>query len=353
MSTVIEISPKITKIEVGKFQQVTRERWSRANQHVLWGWKRDVGDCSRVVYFSGNLGSKDEKIILDRGFFFLKSIMPFSDFEFLRSDFEKACDASQFHFKDVQLNISRAGRGFVAVTLRFGTPTTDDYDRVTRLQRRRRRKKITQGDFPQSISKISSIVDVLPADIYVGSGMSYECNLPTLCHMHNRFSLDDYENNTFTVGKYDNLPKWLATDFRGTVSRFCDVHTGALSAPISNSYLIIKELYKAGLIGKIFTDNVDNMFSLLDIPYERVRGSGVFNERYEAKFSFDKLLVIGVAADRREIIKQFRAKRKPIVVVNPCEAVSPGVQHLNYVRNSDAFYKITAFDFFNQIRGKI
>jgi hypothetical protein len=56
--------------------------------------------------------------------------------------------------------------------------------------------------------------------------------------------------------------------------------------------------------------------------------------------------VVGVAADRREIVRQARARRMRIVVVNPCSRVSPRVQHLNYVRPHDAFYRVTADEFF-------
>ena len=32
--------------------------WDRANRDVLWGWKRDVGRESRVVYFSARIESE-------------------------------------------------------------------------------------------------------------------------------------------------------------------------------------------------------------------------------------------------------------------------------------------------------
>ena len=111
----------------------------------------------------------------------------------------------------------------------------------------------------------------------------------------------------------------------------------------------IERLRKAGLIGRIFTDNVDNMLSKVDVQFERVRGSGVFNERYEAKFQNPTLIVIGVAADRRQIIAQARKQGLRIVVVNPCYKVSPNVTHLDYLRREDTFYRTEAEKFFRNV----
>ena len=43
----------------------------------------------------------------------------------------------------------------------------------------------------------------------------------------------------------------------------------------------------------MFTDNVDNLLAKVDIPYERTRGSGVFNEKYPAIFAHRNLIVVG------------------------------------------------------------
>src|SRR5438045_865783 len=42
-------------LALGRIDAAARAFWPRANRHVLWGWKRDAGDASRLVYFSGDL----------------------------------------------------------------------------------------------------------------------------------------------------------------------------------------------------------------------------------------------------------------------------------------------------------
>jgi len=112
--------------------------------------------------------------------------------------------------------------------------------------------------------------------------------------------------------------------------------------------LAIADLAAAGQIGRVFTDNVDNMLCKTGVSYERVRGSGVFNERYPVTFASPRLVVVGVAADRRQIIRQARAAGLDIIVVNPCKKVSPNVTHLDYLRLKDTFFKLEAQQFFNE-----
>ena len=88
------------------------------------------------------------------------------------------------------------------------------------------------------------------------------------------------------------------------------------------------------------------MFSKVGAHFERVRGTGVFDERHPVDLTRRTLIVIGVAADRRRIIQQARGKGMKVVVVNPIVKVSPNVTHLEYVREQDLFFKTTAPDFF-------
>src|SRR6185436_2287771 len=46
--------------------------WPQANRHVLWGWKRDDGAASRMVYLSGDMALHGDDVVLDRGYFFYK-----------------------------------------------------------------------------------------------------------------------------------------------------------------------------------------------------------------------------------------------------------------------------------------
>src|SRR4249919_2350039 len=111
----------------------------------------------------------------------------------------------------------------------------------------------------------------------------------------------------------------------------------------------IARLVADGKVREVFTDNVDNLLSKTGVQYKRVRGSGVFNERYNVEFSSPRLIVIGVAADRRQVIRQARSCGVNVVVVNPCKKVSPNVMHLEYVRNDDLFFKCDADHFFGEV----
>jgi DNA-binding NarL/FixJ family response regulator len=91
------------------------------------------------------------------------------------------------------------------------------------------------------------------------------------------------------------------------------------------------------------------MLCKVDVPFTRTRGSGVFNEKFPVEFRTGTLLVVGIAADRRQIIAQARQKRMNVIVVDPCMKVSHGVQHLNYLRATDRFYRCTADTFFREL----
>jgi len=158
--------------------------------------------------------------------------------------------------------------------------------------------------------------------------------------------VDNEACTRFAVGEEDMLPARLASDLAGAIGSFCAVHVRALTAPATPAMQAIARLQREGLIAKVFTDNVDNMLAKVDVPFERTRGSGVFNERYPAEFASKRLIVIGVAADRRSLVKQARAKGLEVVVVNPCEKVAPMVRHLDYIRPTDRFFQTTAERFF-------
>ena len=179
--------------------------------------------------------------------------------------------------------------------------------------------------------------------------MSYEAGLPTLCDMHDAFCLDDHEGDRFTVGRSDKLPSWLGEDPEAAVRGFCDLHLRALSAVPTYAQQVIADLHRHGGISTVMSDNVDNLLCKVDVPFVRTRGSGVFNERFPAEFATRTLVVVGVAADRRQIVRQGRARRMRVVVVNPCSRVSPRVQHLNYLRPGDLFYRTTAEEFFTAL----
>lgn len=316
-----------------------------ANREILWGWKRDVGDLFRVVYFAGTLDISGAAVDLGYRYFYYRHRLAAGEAETLRDIMAKSSALAELRPK---LTLARAPKtGLADLTMTFGKPRAADLDRSTRLQRRRPRRSWKDVAKAPPVKKFNA-GDVFPADLYVGSGLSYEAGLPTLCEVHKYFGVDLEDGSDFTVGAGDPLPGWLAADPDAVIQDFCRVHVQALSAKPTPAMLAIKRLHRQGLIGKVFTDNVDNLLAKVGVPYERTRGSGVFNERYPAKFASPTLVVIGVAADRRSLVKQARGSRLDVVVVNPCASVAPRVRHLDYLRENDLFVKISAEAFFEQ-----
>ena len=143
--------------------------------------------------------------------------------------------------------------------------------------------------------------------------------------------------------------QWLSEDPAHTIRNFCKLAVLALSAKPSRAQRTIAKLVRAGEIKQVLSDNVDNMLTKVGVPFHRTRGSGVFNEKFPVKFQTNTLLVVGVAADRRQIISQARKAGLKIIVVDPCGKVSHGVQHLNYMKKEDLFYRWTADKFFREL----
>jgi hypothetical protein len=313
---------------------------------VLWGWKRDEGRASRLVYLSGDLGLEGDTVMLDRAYFHYRHRLAVAAADRLHAQLEQAVPALSAFLGPVELRRSAdADATLHTLRLRAGRPTDADRDRVRRLQLRRPRQTIAAADLPPPLP-LTDLQRWLPFDLYAGSGLSYEAGLPTLCDMHDAFCLDDHAAQRFTFGAADHLPGWLAADAKATFRRFCHLHVDALSVAPTAAQRAIAALHRHGSLGLVMSDNVDNLLCKVAVPFVRTRGSGVFNERFPAAFRTGTLVVVGVAADRREIVRQARARRMRIVVVNPCSRVSPRVQHLNYVRPHDAFYRVTADEFF-------
>ena len=330
--------------------QVDRGTLATANREMLWGWKRDVGDRFRVVYFAGTLEIKNSKVDLGYRYFFYRHRLQAGEAEQLRDTMARSAHFGQLGPK---FSLARSSKsGLVDLEVTFGSPRDADLDRSTRLQRRRPRRSWKE------VAKAPPVDDfdaarLFPADLYVGSGLSYEAGLPTLCDVHKYFGVDHEDGSDFTVGGIDPLPMRLADDPLGTLRDFCRVHVQALSAEPTSAMCAIKRLYDQGLVRKVFTDNVDNLLAKVGVPYERTRGSGVFNERYPAEFASRNLIVIGVAADRRSLVAQARGRKLDVIVVNPCVAVAPRVRHLDYLREHDLFLRMTAGDFFGRVSKRL
>ena len=335
----------------GPLDPASIDFWPKANHHVLWGWKRDEEKRSRLVYYSAQLELAREGVAATSHYFAYKHRCEIGTARELHRRLEMAADRFKAHVPVRALSLDKSLKdGLATIRFELGTPSEADSDKVRRLSLRRARKSIDQPRLPENAS-LESLASLAPFDLYAGSGVSYEAGLPTLCHMHDVFCLDDRANSRFTIGQSDHLPSWFADEPEMTIARFCSLHVKALSASPSPAMSVIAEMSQRGVIPHVMSDNVDNMLCKVDVPFVRTRGSGVFNERFPAKFQTRTLVVIGVAADRRQIVRQARANRMRIVVINPCFEVSPNVQHLNYVKSKDEFFKMTADAFFRHMAG--
>jgi hypothetical protein len=315
--------------------------WESANRSVLWGWKRDRCVESRTVYFSGDLARAEDGAGLGRAYLQYRHRTTAAEAaEALFLQLVEGRDALAPLGIEASVRLHRRN-GTRSLEADFGVPLPADIELSGRLRRRRPRLRIQEPTLPDDADP--TLLHALSRfDLYVGSGVSYEAGLPTLCDMHQIFGVDRADGTDFAFGFDDLLPGSLAADPIAVLTAFCSVHLGALCARPTRAQRVIACLHRLGIIGRVFTDNVDNLLAKTGVPFTRTRGSGVLNERCEVSFSSDVLVVVGVAADRRSVVKQARARGLSIIVVNPCMHVSPRVQHLNYLRPGDLFFRITA-----------
>ena len=82
-------------------------------------------------------------------------------------------------------------------------------------------------------------------------------------------------------------------------------------------------------------------FDQCGVPWTGTRGLGIFNDPVEPRFSrnANSLLVIGVSSDRRSVIRKARKRGLRVLVINPCDPVSPGSKNLDYLRSTDIFFR--------------
>lgn len=322
--------------------------WPVANKCVRWGWKRDDGSNSRLVFYSGWLARRNKSIAVSEQYLLYVHKTTHDVAHGIAEVLERHRARIEKTLGQMSITVRAAGNGYTIVEASAGRVSPRDQELTRKLRRRRPRQSI--GAVPKI--KPASIINLdrlLPADLYIGSGLSYEAGLPTLCDMHQTFCVDNASGTGFAHGLEDRLPTKLARAPKELVARFCQVHMGALMAEPTRAMALIARLHTAGQINQVFTDNVDNLIAKTAVPFTRTRGSGVLNERYDVTLRSPRLIVIGVAADRREVIAQARAQHRKVIVVNPCAKVAPHVRHLTYLREGDLFLKTTADIFFRQL----
>ena len=328
--------------------KIKEEWWQNANRDVLWGWKRDCESEQRTILFGASLiNNALSTLRLEDWYFFYRN----------RSCIEEISEVLQLlKGEDIKRLVGTAvarkcPRTKLGVVELSGGPGFIKYQPLLRrLLNRRPRRRIPTGSFPAPTCLPLNLSDFLPIAAYVGSGLSYEAGLPTLASVHETFGVDHLGDDQFIFGARDPIPRQLADSVAYTFGRFVHFHLLAATTTASLSHLRLATLYDRGVVTRILTDNVDNLFAQIPVPFTRTRGIGVFNDRFEIKFDRNErtLLVIGVAADRRDIINQARKQGLRIVVVNPHAPVSPMSQNLSYLRPKDRWYRMSAHNFFER-----
>lgn len=322
---------------------LSQSNWNNTNREVLWCWKRDEGFLRRTIFFQAQLDrNHSREIIIKNWYFFYNHRCNGQEIEYLY-DLLNVPEIVEYIGKP---KVSRSDGKYKILELHGGSAKNEAMPIISRLMKRRPRKLIPQGHFPKPTSLKLDLKNISPFVLYVGSGLSYEAGLPTLAEIHKDFGVDDYQTQTMVFGQIDPIPMQLRNGVLNTFAKFIEFHISAAYAQPSDAHNKCAELYRAGFINRILTDNVDNLFNALGVPFERTRTIFPGNVPYSFEESTKAMLVVGVAADRRSIIQQARKHGLKIIIVNPFQPVSPRAQNLSYIRSNDIWYRLTAKEFF-------
>ncbi|MDO8657198.1 MAG: hypothetical protein Q7K55_00550 [Candidatus Levybacteria bacterium] len=318
----------------------------KENPDVLWGWKRDLVingkkyPESRTVYFSADflIDPKKEALSIQRAFLYLNTRAKQEEIHHLKNILGKSRKIGGYDLM-VHLKKEKKHPGFARLIFGLGTPIDYDVKTIRRLNKRKPRLKI---DPPKLISesKDYNISKYAPFALCLGSGLSSESGLPLLGAIHKIFEVDDLKSKEFIFGAKDKLPGKIVKNLELEFKNFCWFNVDALEAKPSDSHEIIKKLWEKGLVKQIFTDNLDHVLKKVDVQYTQTRLS-IFPDRFKAKFDpgVKSLLIIGIAVDRREVIKQARRKGLKIIAINPVMDVAPNSRNIDYLYKGDIFFK--------------
>ena len=308
------------------FRKVDDRNRQEGRPDVLWGWKRDRVEGgkrypeSRTVYFSADLElERNSFLVIKRAYFYLDS------------------KAKRSEIESVYRKLS-SYTGYSRLVVRAGSGTKYDLENIRRRLKGRPRINIPG---PNIVSESSSynLSGHAPFAVYVGSGLSAEAGLPVLGEMHKVFDVDK-SNGRLVFGAMDTLPEKVVANPEVAFESFCQFNVDAICVEPSSSYRLLGNLYGKGLVRQVFTDNLDDIFMKLGVKYTQTR-QGIFPDRFEVQFDskVKSLLVIGVSADRREVVKQARRWGLKVIVINPVHKVSPRSRNMDYVRAGDIFFK--------------
>lgn len=316
-------------------------------EQIIWGWKRDADSprLSRTIYFSG-------KYTLDRGGTWVES--PFLFYAHWGAAEEMQPVVAQLQRKShgpiaerSEFEVLHPSANTTLVRIISGKPTREDCERLSALAARQPEPPAVTPPPGDSVENFDlESFGINGCDLLAGSGLSYEAGLPMLKEVHDLFWVDDRYDG-FCLGDKDLLPGLLMDDMEGMFRRFAEWHTAAARVQPSEAHRCLAHLQRSGFLHNVYTDNIDRLCTLAGLQGAiQVRGSGVVNEFHPVQFhpSSNALLVVGVSADRRGIISQARERGLKIVVVNPYIPVSPGAKNLDYLRNGDVYYRLSAGD---------
>lgn len=328
----------LSQDEITAFNRVKQQSLEESKPMVLWGWKRDKimngvrQPESRTVYFSADLQEQHRVVSIERAFFFLDTRAKSQEIDVLK---KRINDNYHLVLKSDDPNWLR---------MAFGEPT--DYDLAT-VDRRLKGKPRISIDPPRLVPESDNydLSSLAPFDLCVGSGLSAESGLPLLGTIHDLFEVDNRATGELVFGAADNLPQRIASNPEAEFTKFCQFTIDAIKAQPSDSHRAIADLYQKGIIKEVFTDNMDDILDKVGVPYTKTRLS-IFPDRYPAKFNPEAkaLLVVGVAVDRRDVIKQARRAGLKIISINPVLGVAPHSRNMDYLYDGDIFFKQTAHE---------
>ena len=314
---------------------------------VLWGWKRDkvTGGRrkpeSRTVYFSADLKKDGGQAAIERAYFFLETRAEESAIAELKLRVGRSYRSDAWP-KEVSIWPDPKYGGYARMRIVIGKPTAYD---VSTLKRRLTGKPRLRIPEPQLVPESTDydLSRFAPLAVCAGSGLSSESGLPLLGKIHNLFEVDNFDTGELVFGAEDHLPERIAGRTSEEFVRFCDFSIDALKAHPSDSHRMLADLCNKGIIKQVFTDNMDDLLEKLGVPFVQTRVS-IFPDRFSVRFNqeVNSLLIIGVAVDRRHVIKQARRAGLKIVSVNPVFGVAPHSRNMDYLRRGDILIRETA-----------
>ncbi len=311
---------------------------------VIWGWKRDkVVDHkrqpeSRTVYFTADFKKSRGCLAIERGYFFLETRAKVNEIENLRQRVQKSFRYDSWN-KNVLFWPDRRFPGYARMRITIGEPTPYD---ISTLKRRLSGKPRLFIPEPQLVPECTdyNLSRFAPFALCAGSGLSSEAGLPLLGTIHNLFEVDNPQTGELVFGQEDHLPERVVNQTDKEFIRFCEFSIEVLRACPSDSHYRLAELCRKGIIRQVFTDNMDDLFDKVGISFIPTRLS-IFPDRYSVRFDQEvkSLLIIGVAVDRRLVIRQARRSGLKIISINPVLGVAPHSRNMDYLRPGDLLFK--------------